>query len=179
MKCSKWRIMISAAADSEIPEVDLTALSAHLQVCPDCRAAAETLEVVRRRLASGSGRFSPSAFFNTRLAAAIDAEEARRGVLPFWRRLSRSAVYGFVSASAVAALLYVALPLFQGGADDVTVDTAVVYGSSTVALLSDPEEDERFDSDIVDIYYGVAYYDPVLVDENNNVSLNRGDEEVV
>lgn len=176
--------MLSAAADSEITDGERASLSEHLKECPDCRAASVSLEEARRKLASGPSRFSPSEFFNTRLSAAISSEEERRSVLTFWRRLPTRAVCGFVSASAVAVVVYMALPVFRGGFSGAGNDIApaVSYVSVGAAFLSDPEEDEKFNSAIVDIYYGVAGnsdYNSNLDDENNDVSFIKGNREVV
>jgi|GEM_PF-6222370 predicted anti-sigma-YlaC factor YlaD len=176
--------MLSAAADSEITDVERASLSGHLKECPDCRAASASLEDARRKLASEPSRFSPSEFFNTRLSAAISSEAERRSALTFWKRLPTRAVYGFVSASAVAAILYITIPVFRGSFDGVEIlsTPAVSRVPASVALLSDPEEDEKFDLALVDIYYGVAGnsdYNSNLDDENNDVSFIKGNREVV
>lgn len=51
MTCDPWREAISARADAEQPTIDDRLVDAHLAVCPDCRAFAANVHVLRRAVA--------------------------------------------------------------------------------------------------------------------------------
>lgn len=192
MKCEKWRIMLSVAADSELDGPDSTALAGHVAGCRDCRAFAGSLRAVRAELSKDSGPLAPPEFFETRLAGRIASKKSRRSAFPFRltllkvRDFTDRFAYASAAVAAIAIFIYVASPVIRTFRDVAVpasdISSEFYTAAPSLAALSSPEEDETFDSAIIDIYYGAAMadsYPSSPLDGNNNVSRFKREQEVV
>src|SRR5262245_20810545 len=84
--CREWRTSLGAYALGQLSERERTALEAHLDGCPDCRAEAESLRAVAQlmpladpaRIVEPSPR--PPSQLRERIESEIDSERAERRV---------------------------------------------------------------------------------------------------
>ena len=127
--CREWRHLLGAYALGDLPAAERSALEAHLEGCPDCRAEAESLGAVARLLPLAElERFSapaprPSAQLGERIEAAIgDAGRTRD------RRKRRrfGVALGGVAAAAAAAVLAI---FVLGGGEEAGPEQHVEFGA--------------------------------------------------
>jgi hypothetical protein len=126
--CRQWRESLGAYALGQLPADERTALEAHLEGCPDCRAEAESLGSVARLLPHADpARFGPApqppAELGRRVTATIRSERRAQ------KRQSRLrwglGIGGTAAAAAVAVLAIFVL----GGGEGSSPEQHVVFRS--------------------------------------------------
>jgi Putative zinc-finger len=140
--CREWRESLGAYALGHLPAEERSALEAHLEGCPECRAEADSLALVSRLLPHADPeRFGPApqppAALGRRIAAQIGAErraERRRKRLRLGLALS-----GATAAVAAAALAIFVLPGGGGGAPEQHVAFRSLPPGVKIAATLEPQ----------------------------------------
>jgi anti-sigma-K factor RskA len=135
--CRQWREQLGAMALGHLPPAEVTAVRAHLDGCPACRAELAALQQVARLLPladveSLDAEPAPPSDLGDRVVTVVrherDLEERRR------RRRMRGMVSGLAAAAAVIVLIVV-LSTSIGGSDRVIpLDKTPVGVTSTAAF---------------------------------------------
>jgi hypothetical protein len=108
-RCREWREALGAYALGHLPEGERVSLEAHLEGCPGCRAEADSLLAIARRLPHADpARFGPAPVpppeLGQRIAATIGGERRSK------RRHRRLRLgLGLSAATAVAAAAVLAI----------------------------------------------------------------------
>lgn len=139
--CREWRQELGAYALGDLPEATRTALEAHLEGCPECRAEARSLEAVAGLLPlADPAHFEgpaprPSPQLGERIAASIGGE--RRGAS---RRRRLRLGFGLAAATAaVAALLAIfVLPGGGGGNPEQHIEFAALPAGVKIGATLEP-----------------------------------------
>ena len=119
-RCRNWRISLGAYALGQLSEQERVALEAHLEGCPDCRAEAESLEMVTRLMPlADPARIvaptpQPPAELRERIESVIGAERTSERKQRRRRRFS----FGFAGVAAATAAAVLAIVAFTGGSGE-------------------------------------------------------------
>jgi anti-sigma factor RsiW len=100
---------LTALLDGALAPERATAVEAHLDACPSCRAEVERLRAGLAALAALPPAPEPPPFFAARLEARLREERARPRGLARW--LPRPRVLAWSGAAAAAALAVAAIPV--------------------------------------------------------------------
>lgn len=156
-RCREWRESLGALALGQLPEDERTAVEAHLEGCPDCRAELESLQSVARLMPlADPGRFaeapSPPPLLGERIATTIAAErraEERRRQHRRWRL--GFAWSGAAAALATAAVLAVFV-LGDNGGSGGTPQRQVAFHSLPAGMKIDATLEPRSYGTQIEVY---------------------------
>jgi hypothetical protein len=115
--CRHWKEELGAYALGHLSAEERTALEAHLEGCPACRAEADSLFAVSRLLPHADPeRFGPApqppAELGKRIAATIGGERRSKR-----RRRRLRFGFGFAGAAAATAMAVLAIFVLSGGSE--------------------------------------------------------------
>ncbi len=141
--CREWRLLLGAYALGDLAVEERTALEAHLEGCPDCRAEAESLGAVARLLPlADPDRFSrPAPRPSPELAGQIEATiggERKAQVKRRQRRRFAFGVSGAMVAAAAAVLVIAILPGGGGGSPEQRVEFGALPGGVKIYATLEP-----------------------------------------
>jgi len=105
--CEKFEAALEDYASGELPRHDAERLTAHLEICLECREALEDARLSGRLVAVFSEAADPGPGFTRRVMAQIDAAERWvREQKSFWRPIEAWSWRLALSASLALALLF-------------------------------------------------------------------------
>ena len=105
--CEKFEAALEDYANGELPLRDAQRLTAHLEMCPECRAALEDARLSGRLVTVFSEAVDPGPGFTRRAMAQIDAAERWvREQRSFWRPIEAWSWRLAFSAALAIALLF-------------------------------------------------------------------------
>lgn len=123
---------------SELTPAELTQISGHCAVCPDCASEFTAARIASELLfARAAAEVAPSPFFEARVLNALrERQMVRRPLLAFRRWWQAS--YGLVGAMVLLVVMFVGLTVFAPGSEGGEVQAEVsnfnLYSTDSVII---------------------------------------------
>jgi anti-sigma-K factor RskA len=148
--------LLESAPLAELSESDLSEIRAHADECAGCRQAFEAAEIAALLLKERAAEsFEPSAFFHTRVMAALRERQATTEQWA-WSRVWRAAGALASSMAATVAALAVLTFVIPGQVTTVSPETTALsaYSAEEVILNRGEPEDQVSDVQVLTALYG-------------------------